>query len=1146
MSVTERVFRLLVAVGLVVGFLPVRAAEASIIYTFDGGATHDNYVWTTAANWDNEGTAPPGSLINGDGATDDIVIIDTTYIAGGKTILLSGTDAGTIDSLVVGGGNGNVTLKLQNDGAGLVITNDVTLGGVDPADGTTQRIGNLAIGNDKNVTMTINGNIVSGGTADNDVTLNTKQTVTLAGDIDPGGAHEIDLHINRGTLTWNGTVMNVEEFDVVDIGGANVTNTWTIGTGQTVTASARADVGRNSSGASNNDKTTNGTLNIYGGSFISTSTGESLVIGNVSSDVNTATKHHTATGTVNVGNPAEPLQVSTMTLAGELKVGPNQNNSASGNGDQIATGIVNVHNPGSTVTINGGVEMAANGVDTTGSSTATLNIYDGLVTIYKHIEDAAAAQNQSTINLEGGRLHLATPTLVTAPNAANAPRAVDTFKMKDGATLQMTLSDQALPLTVNTTLDLEDGGDTGGNALIDLDIASDVIADPTDVVEWDGGAGTGQWDANATNWAPDVLPSQAADPIVNGVNYVIIDGTTATAAPLNNLANAALVPADAGTWALDIVTNPQQLQATRTGPTLGCGPAKATLSDAGDVVTRTTDLKVGEVVGHTFDAAALEIHDGSLTVQTNLLIEGDNTTEPADQEVLVAGGALTVDGDLEFGTEPGVGTGGTFRQTGGTTHVKGQITTSGSGAAQVFIDGGTLTVDGNLTCKTFRTGHEAGKTGTYTVPSGQTLLTSGYLVSGNNGTGALTISNGAVVQTDGQFRIGAGATGDGTVIMNGGTLTVTDDITAVGISGKGLLEIKAGTATFGNEVKAGDGGTGDGTIKVGEGGGNPTVTVSGGNTEIPEDGTGAFELYSGTWYHEDNNFVQGQSDGAVSTVTIHSGTIDLTGTAGTHTGQWNVNKGTHTTDILGGLIRMGSSMQLTNSAASRVIITIGDDSGANPTVLVGINNNAGINYRNNGTDTINLRSGTLDLTGGVIDADTTGTNAFNWTGGVLKDVKEFQGNLAQDNTDSDSLLVIGNSPGTMTVTGNYTLNGGNIDMELLVDPATGVKGTDWDLLDVTGTAAFNRDGQIALDLGTYAAQLNDSWDIVDAAAITTDYATIGDLFDVTNAALGTDLTWDFSQFTTDGTVTVTPEPATMTLLGIGLAGAALLRRRRRG
>ena len=100
-------------------------------------------------------------------------------------------------------------------------------------------------------------------------------------------------------------------------------------------------------------------------------------------------------------------------------------------------------------------------------------------------------------------------------------------------------------------------------------------------------------------------------------------------------------------------------------------------------------------------------------------------------------------------------------------------------------------------------------------------------------------------------------------------------------------------------------------------------------------------------------------------------------------------------------------------------------------------------------------------------------------------------------------------------------------------------------MTVTGDANLDASSDIALVLQGYTPVLDDTWDIVDAATISSDYGSIADLFDITSADPGAGLSWDFSSFTTDGSVKVVPEPATLALLGLGAAASFVLRRRHR-
>lgn len=211
---------------------------------------------------------------------------------------------------------------------------------------------------------------------------------------------------------------------------------------------------------------------------------------------------------------------------------------------------------------------------------------------------------------------------------------------------------------------------------------------------------------------------------------------------------------------------------------------------------------------------------------------------------------------------------------------------------------------------------------------------------------------------------------------------------------------------------------------------------------------------------------------------------------------------------------------------------------------------------NTGTGEIRVNGGTL-----LIDGDNSGS-----TGAVLV---AASGTLGGSGTIGGHITIAsggtispGNSPGILT-TGDQTWDGGGSYVWEL-DSATGDAGTNWDLLDITGTLALD-----SLDAGnpfTIAITSLDSTDVPGAAA---DFDPAQSYSWILVTASGGITGFDAGTFAIDSSgfanapnssrfslsrdgnhlvlsYSAVPEPATYgVVLGIGLALLALARRRRR-
>lgn len=187
-----------------------------------------------------------------------------------------------------------------------------------------------------------------------------------------------------------------------------------------------------------------------------------------------------------------------------------------------------------------------------------------------------------------------------------------------------------------------------------------------------------------------------------------------------------------------------------------------------------------------------------------------------------------------------------------------------------------------------------------------------------------------------------------------------------------------------------------------------------------------------------------------------------------------------------------------------------------------------------GTGTLNLGDGNATIGDYLYlghESDGTmymGNNGrLRGNGTIIGDVVNFEG-AVEPGAPVDSL------PGTLTIDGDYQQE---FDAWLQIKIAgTGIG--EYDSLNVLGDAVINDAAFQVFLVDNFIPQLHDTFDVLDADSI------IGSFYSYFLPELPGNLDWDTSSLNVDGTITVIPEPATLTLLTLTTL-AAINRRRRR-
>jgi hypothetical protein len=460
-------------------------------------------------------------------------------------------------------------------------------------------------------------------------------------------------------------------------------------------------------------------------------------------------------------------------------------------------------------------------------------------------------------------------------------------------------------------------------------------------------------------------------------------------------------------------------------------------------------------------------------------------------------------------------------------------TIGSTGTGSYSQSGGMNTVYYNLNL-----GFSAGSTGSYFL-SGTGSLSANTEIIGNSGSGGFTQNGGTNSVTGNGLYLGYASGSSGTYNLSGGSLAASDEL--VGDSGSGAFTQSGGMHTVTNHLILGifSGSNGSYTL-------SDTGNLSASYEDIGYFGTGTFTQTGGTNTLNYGNLSLGYQFGGNGTYNMSGGSLsgvyEDVGFSGT--GIFIHSSGTNT---------ITNELSLGFSNGSNGSYTLGGSGGLSTgSEIIGIYG-TGTFTQNGGTNTvtnslyldyINQGSGTYNLNGGKLTATNIIVNSkgqFNFNGGKLA-VGHFSGNLI----NNGGTLAPGNSPGTTTITGNYTQSAlGTYEVEV----GGLLAGTEHDVLNISGTATLGGTLNVSLiDLGSglFTPHLGDSFDILTAETLSGSFSFL------TLAALDPGLRWDIGYLTdaigtTDVVrlqVAAVPIPSAVWLFGTGLLGLVGMTRRR--
>jgi T5SS/PEP-CTERM-associated repeat protein len=388
--------------------------------------------------------------------------------------------------------------------------------------------------------------------------------------------------------------------------------------------------------------------------------------------------------------------------------------------------------------------------------------------------------------------------------------------------------------------------------------------------DWDGGDGDGIGGRGGSN-----LGGFGGGWNYNGGNYGDVDGEIAIFRIYQDItaaaaAGALLTPAeiqqnyDAYTPARFFFVNAGLDNTWGDGANWSGGLVPTGFSDVfiGGTHTARVDTNVPATLasitlGHNEGTAdgigTLQVDAGELYVDRNVRI-GSNG---ANGFLTINNGLVDVGNNLVYGVEGN--NGGDVNLFGGTLRISGDIRERATAvtAAQLYVDGGTLQVGGDsIVVQSFRTGNQAGRSGTYTLSGGKRLDNTGTFFVGRLGAGTFTIEDASLYLSTGgnDLRIAAESA------SSSGVLNLDHP--------EALLEVLSN-----EDIEIGL--LGQGTMNVFDG------RVNAGRTQFGRSGGGGVLNIQGGLFVARNRIITGASAQA-ATINLSGGVLDLSTAVSAH------------------------------------------------------------------------------------------------------------------------------------------------------------------------------------------------------------------------------------------------------------------------